>query len=54
MNDSKPRLPADELTPGVSGDGPLDEAIAEFAAAGYRIVEIIHNCISIWSDHEAL
>ncbi len=36
MNDLDPRLPAEALTPGVSGDGPFDAAIAEFAAAVVR------------------
>lgn len=33
MSELDPRLPAEGLTAGVSGDGPFDRAIAEFAAA---------------------
>ena len=33
MTSKQPRLPADELTPGVAVDGPLEQAITEFAAA---------------------
>lgn len=36
MTDLDPRLPAEALTPGLSGDGPFDAAIAEFAAAVVR------------------
>ena len=36
MKEMGPRLPADTLTPGVSGDGPFDAAIADFAAAVVR------------------
>lgn len=36
MTDKNPRLPADDLTPGVSANGPLDTAIADFAAAAMR------------------
>ena len=36
MTELEPRLPADALSPGVSGDGPLDQAIADFAAAVVR------------------
>lgn len=36
MNDMEPRLPAGTLTAGVSGDGPFDVAIADFAAAVVR------------------
>ncbi len=36
MTELEPRLPADGLSPGVSGDGPFDEAIANFAAAVVR------------------
>lgn len=31
-----PRIPTDEMTPGVSAGGPLETAIAEFAAAAVR------------------
>lgn len=36
MTDLEPRLASDALTAGVSGDGPFDAAIAEFAAAVVR------------------
>jgi len=36
MTDKPPRLRADELTPGVSANGPLEQAIAKFAAAAVR------------------
>jgi hypothetical protein len=36
MSEAGPRLPADALSPGVSGDGPFDAAIADFAAAVVR------------------
>ncbi len=36
MSELEPRLPADALSPGVSGDGPFDAAIADFAAAVVR------------------
>ena len=36
MSELTPRLAAGELTPGVSGDGELDKAIADFAAAVVR------------------
>ena len=36
MNDLNPRIPTDELTPGVSAGGPLESAIADFAAAAVR------------------
>ena len=36
MTDLAPRIPTDELTPGVSAGGPLESAIADFAAAAVR------------------
>ncbi|MFK7958102.1 MAG: carboxymuconolactone decarboxylase family protein [Lysobacterales bacterium] len=36
MNESQPRFPAQDMTPGVSSEGPLDLAIADFAAAAVR------------------
>ncbi|MEP4146048.1 MAG: hypothetical protein ABJL54_02445 [Halioglobus sp.] len=36
MSELRPRLPGDDLTPGVSGDGPFDKAIAKFAASVVR------------------
>jgi hypothetical protein len=36
MSELDSRLPTDALTPGVSGDGPFDRAIAGFAAAVVR------------------
>jgi hypothetical protein len=36
MSELGPRLSADALTPGVSGNGPFDAAIADFAAAVVR------------------
>ena len=36
MTSHAPRLPADELTPGVAQDGPLENAIAEFATSVVR------------------
>jgi len=36
MSELDPRLPGEALTPGVSGDGPFDAAIADFAAAVVR------------------
>lgn len=36
MSKLAPRLPAAALSPGVSGDGPFDAAIADFAAAVVR------------------
>ena len=36
MNDMEPRLAADTLTDGLSGNGPFDAAIADFAAAAVR------------------
>lgn len=36
MTDKQPRLPTQDLTPGESAGGPLEMAIAEFAAAAVR------------------
>ena len=36
MSDKSPRIPTGELTPGISAGGPLENAIAEFAAAAVR------------------
>ncbi|MFK7888821.1 MAG: carboxymuconolactone decarboxylase family protein [Gammaproteobacteria bacterium] len=36
MSDLSPRLPTQDLTPGESAGGPLEQAIAEFAAAAVR------------------
>jgi hypothetical protein len=36
MTELEPRLSSDSLTPGVSGDGQFDEAIANFAASVVR------------------
>jgi len=36
MTDINPRIPTDELTPGISAGGPLENAIAGFAAAAVR------------------
>ena len=36
MTDKSPRIPTGDLTPGVSAGGPLENAIAEFAAAAVR------------------
>ena len=36
MTDKSPRIPTGELTAGVSAGGPLENAIAEFAAAAVR------------------
>ena len=36
MTELDPRLPPEQLSPGVSGDGPFDAAIADFAAAAVR------------------
>ena len=36
MTDTIPRLPTNNLTPGVSAGGPVENAIAQFAAAAVR------------------
>lgn len=50
MTDTQPRLPADGLTPGVSGDGPVDQAIAAFAAAvvcAKTVDPVITECVRL-------
>jgi hypothetical protein len=46
----KPRVPTDEFTPGVSAGGPLETAIADFAAAAVRarnVDPIITECVRL-------
>lgn len=45
-----PRVPTDEFTPGVSAGGPIETAIAEFAAAAVRaraVDPIITECVRL-------
>ncbi len=46
----KPRVPTDEFTPGVSAGGPLETAIADFAAAAVRargVDPIVTECVRL-------
>ncbi len=45
-----PRVPVDEFTPGVSAGGPLETAIADFAAAAVRaqaVDPVITECVRL-------